>query len=141
MADVPVLVCIEGGLQGQRFAVPEGGLNIGRASENQVVVRDDGVSRFHAHILFDNGALWLRDAGSRNGVFVNGTRITQHQALKIGDELRVAEHLFVVKLVTESQLPGDTPEPTDRQTAGNDDTTQDEEAPANPSKKWFWPFS
>lgn len=141
MADVPVLVCIEGGLKGQRFAVPEGGLDIGRASENHVVIRDDGVSRFHAHVLFDNGALWLRDAGSRNGVFVNGSRITQHQALKVGDELRIAEHAFVVQLLTESQLPAKTPQPAEPRQAGNDDTTQDEEAPPAQSRKWFWPFN
>lgn len=145
MADVPVLVCTEGQVQGQRFAVPEGGLDIGRAPENHLVIEEEGVSRFHAHLLFDNGALWLRDAGSRNGVFVNGTRVTQHQALKIGDELQIAQHRFVVQLEPESQLPPPTPpleEPSEAsRPEGNEDTTQSEEPePASP-KRWFWPFS
>lgn len=135
MADVPVLVCIEGDLQGQRIAVPEGGLNLGRAPENHVVIEDEGVSRFHAHMLFDNGALWLRDAGSRNGVFVNGARVTQHQALKVGDEVQIAKHRFLVKLEPESMLP---PDRSQGGADGNQDTTQSEPPPA---KRWFWPFS
>lgn len=142
MADVPVLVCIEGDLQGQRIAVPEGGLDLGRAPENHVVIEDDGVSRFHARLLFDNGALWLRDAGSRNGVFVNDNRVTQHQALKVGDRVRVAAHVFLVQIEAESQLPPPTPAPAkQRASSGNDDTTQDEEEPKSASKPWFWPFS
>ena len=60
MEDVPVLVCTEGALAGQAVRVPQGGLGIGRAEENGVVLPDDGVSRYHARLLYDNGSLWLR---------------------------------------------------------------------------------
>jgi pSer/pThr/pTyr-binding forkhead associated (FHA) protein len=140
MADIPVLLCTAGDHAGQRIAVPEHGLNIGRSADNELVLNEDGVSRFHVRMLFDNGSLWIQDAGSRNGVFVNGHRVTGHKALKLGDEVSVADHVFLVKLESESQLPASTSTPAPAQ--GNDDTTQESEADDNkPSRSWFWPFS
>lgn len=139
MADIPVLVCTAGGHAGRRITIPEGGLNIGRSPDNELVLLEDGVSRFHARLHFDNGAVWLRDAGSRNGVFVNGKRVTDHKALKVGDEITLAEHTFLVKLESDSQLPSPTPPPTGEGGGGGDDTTQDEEPPK--ARPWYWPFS
>lgn len=113
MADVPVLLCTAGAIQGERITVPEGGLSIGRADENTIVLRDDdGVSRFHARLLYDNGSLWLQDAGSRNGVFVNDVRVTGHQALRVGDEIRVGGHVFVLRWDDSDDESGVHPKPT-----------------------------
>lgn len=143
MADVPVLYCTEGSLKGQRIAVPDGGLDIGRSDDNHVVIGDDGVSRFHARLLFDNGSLWLQDAGSRNGVFVNGVRVTGHQALKMADTISIAQHAFVVRWDDESSLVRTPMAASDRMTPlprRDEDTTADE--PPEPARKrWFWPFS
>ena len=124
MADVPVLVCTGGTLKGARIEVPEGGLDIGRAEENQVVLPDDGVSRFHARLLYDNGSLWLQDAGSRNGVFVNGVRVTGHQALRVGDEIKIADHTFTLQWA----------EPDDESVVGPVPGRE------GSGKKWWWPF-
>jgi pSer/pThr/pTyr-binding forkhead associated (FHA) protein len=126
MADKPVLVCTAGALAGQTIEVPEGGLDLGRAEENQVVIRDDGVSRFHARLLFENGSLWLQDAGSRNGVFVNGLRISGHQQIKVGDEIAIALHRFEVQWQDDPR-PRREPESSP--------------ADANARRRWFWPFS
>jgi pSer/pThr/pTyr-binding forkhead associated (FHA) protein len=77
------------------------------------------VSRYHARLVFENGSLWLQDAGSRNGVFVNGVRVTGHKALKVGDSMTIAEHTFELRwLDDESSVeapvvliagPGSTP--------------------------------
>lgn len=125
MADVPVLVCTGGSLAGTRIEVPEGGLNIGRSSENEVVLQDDGVSRFHARLLYDNGSLWLQDAGSRNGVFVNGVRVTGHQALRVGDKIKIAEHQFTLQWDEPDDESGVRPVP---------DLDDGEK------KRWWWPF-
>jgi pSer/pThr/pTyr-binding forkhead associated (FHA) protein len=103
MADVPVLVCTSGELAGKRIPVPEGGLGIGRSPENTVVIHDEGVSRYHGRLLFDNGSLWLQDAGSRNGVFVNGARVTGHKALKVGDSITIAQHTFELRWPDEDE--------------------------------------
>lgn len=130
MADVPVLECTGGPLRGQVFHVPEGGLTIGRAADNTIVISDDGASRYHARLLYDGGSLWLQDAGSRNGVFVNGGRVTDHRALKVGDVIGLAASTFAVRWADEV----DVEEPDTR-----DDETAEENVKAS-GKPWYWPF-
>lgn len=142
MADIPVLLCTAGAIAGQRIAVPDGGLDMGRSPENHVVIEDEGVSRFHARLLYDNGALWLQDAGSRNGIFVNDTRLTGHRALKVGDEIRIAEHAFKVSWDDEPSVAIKRPKEVEEassevQEPGGDATT---ETDIRPKRRWFWPF-
>jgi len=140
MADIPVLHCTAGAIAGQRIVVPDGGLDLGRSPDNNVVIEDDGVSRFHARLLYDNGALWLQDAGSRNGIFVNDQRLTGHRALKVGDEIRIAAHTFKVAWDDGPDASGGQPEPDsppDGAGLGGDATT---DADTPPKRRWFWPF-
>src|SRR5712672_100760 len=51
-------------------------IRIGRASDNEVVIRSDVVSRYHAELRRRDGAWDLVGLGS-NGTFINGERITQ----------------------------------------------------------------
>jgi pSer/pThr/pTyr-binding forkhead associated (FHA) protein len=135
MADAPVLVCTGGALKGRAIRVPEGGLDIGRAEDNHIVVKDDGVSRYHARLLYDAGSLWLQDAGSRNGVFVNGARVTDHRALKVGDVIRLSDHTFAVRW--EAEVDPANP-PLDDET---EEAATTEEGPPPPERKpWYWPF-
>ena len=128
MSDAPVLVCTAGALQGSRFHVPDtGSLKIGRAEDNQVVIKDDGVSRLHAELVLQNGSLWLQDSGSRNGIFVNGARVTSNMQLKVGDELTIANHTFAVRW--------DDPDSKTKPTEGEPDGER------RGKRKWFWPFS
>ncbi|MCK6502985.1 FHA domain-containing protein [Myxococcota bacterium] len=95
----PVLVCTAGKLAGQRRPVLEAGLVLGRGDHCDLIVQDPGVSREHARVFLHNDAVWVQDAGSRNGCFVNGKRLSRHKALSTGDELRIGEHLFTLELV------------------------------------------
>lgn len=140
MADVPILVCTAGALAGRRFVVPEGGLDLGRAKESGVVIVDEGVSRYHARILYDDGRLWLQDAGSRNGVFVNGSRVTGHRALKVGDEVRIAEHVFSIAQAAEDASR--TSETAAAPAAAVGASKGAEGASAKGAGgRWWWPFS
>ncbi len=134
MADVPILVCTAGSLTGKQFEVPEGGLDIGRSEENSIRLDEDGVSRFHARLLLDAGQLWLQDAGSRNGIFVNGARVTDHRALKVGDEIAIAEHVFAVQWREEDVTL--TQEVPPEVKAAIADTTEE-----GATGSWWWPFS
>ncbi|MEZ4321205.1 MAG: FHA domain-containing protein [Myxococcota bacterium] len=129
MPEVPILVCTSGKLRGQRFQVPEGGLDLGRSEDNHITIKDDGVSRFHARMLYnvDTGKLWLEDAGSRNGVFVNEVRVSGHKELKVGDQVTIAQHSFAVRWADE------TPAPVER--------SEDEDVESKRKRRWFWPFS
>lgn len=134
MADIPVLVCTAGELAGRQIPVPEGGLGIGRSPENAVVIHDEGVSRYHGRLLFENGSLWLQDAGSRNGVFVNGARVTGHKALKVGDAITIAQHTFELRWQGEEEVrPAPVPLPRDPSETLS-------ETPS-PRRRWYWPFS
>lgn len=139
MSDIPVLTCTGGALNGRFFLVPEDrGLRIGRADDNDVVIAEEGVSRFHAELIYQNGSLWLQDAGSRNGVFVNAHRVVGHQALKVGDEIAIADHKFAVRWPESGSTSGDTgasegPQQNVRLTAA--------EGKSIGKRKWFWPFS
>jgi hypothetical protein len=52
---------------------------IGRQADNHLVLRDNRASRTHARILCEHGDYYVEDAGSRNGVFVNGQRVTRRK--------------------------------------------------------------
>lgn len=64
--------------------------SVGSAATNDIVVSADRtVSRLHAVIERFPGGWSVRDLGSRNGTFVNGTRVLSDCALRTGDEIRV----------------------------------------------------
>jgi diguanylate cyclase (GGDEF)-like protein len=48
---------------------------IGRNPENALVVEDEGMSRAHARVFFDEGHYFVEDLGSSNGTYLNGARI------------------------------------------------------------------
>lgn len=59
---------------------------IGRQGENNLVLRDNRISRSHARISAENGHYVIEDLDSRHGVFVNGKRV-ERQALNDGDRI------------------------------------------------------
>jgi len=94
----PVLVATRGPLEGARFPVGEDGITLGRDPDCGVVLDDSNVSRFHARLVFHNAAIWVQDAGSRNGVFLNDKRVVRHKQLSPGDEMVVGDHSFTLEL-------------------------------------------
>lgn len=48
---------------------------IGRQSDNQLVLKDNRVSRQHARVVREGEDLWIEDQDSRQGLFVNGLRL------------------------------------------------------------------
>lgn len=67
-------------------------LRIGRRADNDVVFNRDVdllVSGHHAEIRVDGTGPVLRDVGSTNGTFVNGTRVTAPRQLAVGDRIQL----------------------------------------------------
>lgn len=62
---------------------------IGRDPENDICIRDEFVSKFHARLVYQDTAFTLVDLGSVNKTFVNGQPITEAK-LSYGDEIRFA---------------------------------------------------
>ena len=76
-----------------------GDYNIGRSSENRIILDDITVSRNHCilHILKDKAT--LIDLDSTNGLFVNGV-LEEKAELNSGDRLQIGKYQF---LLTKSQ--------------------------------------
>ena len=69
-----------GPLAGSRYLLPDGVTRIGRGPDNDVVVQGPQpaiVSVYHAEISKDETGARLRDAGSTNGTFLDGERVTE----------------------------------------------------------------
>jgi pSer/pThr/pTyr-binding forkhead associated (FHA) protein len=85
--------CLEirnGALEGRRFALEGDETLIGRGPSADVTLADEGVSREHAVLSFDEETSgWtLEDLQSTNGTRVNGKRV-RSSALQSGDELQI----------------------------------------------------
>lgn len=88
------------------FLPSEGLTTFGRITENDIVIRDDAVSRHHAEMLFnpDSVTLSIRDLGSTNGTYVNGKRIKVAVQLEHGDQVRIGKSLISIKSADTQQL-------------------------------------
>jgi pSer/pThr/pTyr-binding forkhead associated (FHA) protein len=72
-------------------------LLIGRASTCDIVFSDRTVSRQHATVWQEYGAVYVRDLGSVNGTYVNGAKAEGMVRLNAGDELQLGNvHLRLV---------------------------------------------
>jgi hypothetical protein len=75
--------------RGTTFAITNG-LGIGREPDNAIVVLDDAyISGHHVKITVADGSVLIDDLASRNGTYVNGTRLSRQQHLHAGDRIQV----------------------------------------------------
>jgi len=75
----------------------EGEFFVGRGSDCDLVLDDSMVSRRHAVFHVKGATVEVEDLASRNGVFVNGTRIAGCVALKSGDRTRIGSQELLLK--------------------------------------------
>jgi EAL domain-containing protein (putative c-di-GMP-specific phosphodiesterase class I) len=80
----------------RRLDIPALPCEIGRRSDAPVSLQCASVSKNHACFFSVGGRLCLRDLGSTNGTFVNGTRLTgsSHVELAEGDLIQFATLVF-----------------------------------------------
>lgn len=64
---------------------------IGRATDNDIVIDNGGVSGHHAIIEQEGDVFYIADTNSTNGVFINGRRVTR-EPLRYGDEITIFKH-------------------------------------------------
>ncbi|MFH0964536.1 MAG: FHA domain-containing protein [Planctomycetota bacterium] len=77
--------------RGRQILIVRGGLIIGRIPETCDIVCDNtAVSREHAKVYPIGGRVVLVDLKSKNGTYVNGMRITQHE-LSDGDVISLGK--------------------------------------------------
>jgi hypothetical protein len=71
---------------GRQVPIPDGLLRIGRALDNDLVIADSRVSRYHAQIVRGADGSVVRDLGSTNGTALAG-RVVSEGRLADGDQL------------------------------------------------------
>jgi transcriptional regulator with PAS, ATPase and Fis domain len=93
----PALVCAFP--RSAALALPDSGATVGRAWLDENGLGDNEVSGAHLRIDRAGGVLRVADAGSRNGTWVNGTRLAPHELLPLDDGavLRLGRTLFVAR--------------------------------------------
>jgi sigma-B regulation protein RsbU (phosphoserine phosphatase) len=79
MPRTPRLTLIEPGGNRQEVVVRTTPFRIGRQTGNELILRDNRVSRQQAQIILENGKFILVDTGSRHGTHVNGRPVERHE--------------------------------------------------------------
>ncbi len=85
-------------------------INIGRHPDNDLILNDPHVSRFHAQMRIIQGQYRLFDLNSTGGTYVNRQRITEH-TLKTGDVVTFSG-ISLIYGHEYNQMPGETQEYT-----------------------------
>jgi hypothetical protein len=99
---VALLTASAGPAAGHDYAVRPGRWKLGRAPREEsgfqlLAVPDPSMSRDHFALEAGVAAVVLRDLGSTNGTFVNGSRV-ERSILAEGDQVRAGETTFRVQL-------------------------------------------
>ena len=89
-------------------------LVVGTSAENQLVLTDPTISRYHVELQSDDG-IQVRDLGSRNGTFINGVRV-RTAVVPLGAHLRVGGS--VIRLLAPSATPPSVVSPAPLELAG-----------------------
>jgi pSer/pThr/pTyr-binding forkhead associated (FHA) protein len=74
---------------GQAHVLDSRSLTVGRSAENDIALADDFASARHARIEPRRDGVWVSDAGSTNGTYVNGSKLAKPHRLSPGDVIRL----------------------------------------------------
>jgi len=69
----------------ERIVELVGNITIGRTADNGIVLDDTQVSRCHAMLLVQDGAVLLLDMESSNGTLVNGAPALPDEPVRLAD--------------------------------------------------------
>lgn len=85
---VAQLVIADSDTDARKFSLTDTEYLVGRHRDNNIQITDLGVSGFHARIFRSGDGYAIEDLKSRNGIWINGTRVF-HATLRNGDLLRL----------------------------------------------------
>ena len=84
---------IQKGRDSRRVKVDSFPVSIGRDPINSIVIDDEGVSRFHVKIKKKKFSYIIQDLGSRNGIYINGEKVS-NSVLHNNDQVQIGETLL-----------------------------------------------
>ena len=117
-------------------------VTVGRAPGSSIRTTNNSVSRNHGRVALDGERYVVKDAGSRNGTYVNGARVDGVRVLKDGDILHFGEFPVIFLLndsraesVPIEQLAVGPVKKHEEASKRKAETHDEPSAPAAPAKK------
>jgi pSer/pThr/pTyr-binding forkhead associated (FHA) protein len=94
------LEILNGGFEGMSYALSDQEIVIGRNPTTDITLLDEGISREHALVLYDEDGpgYVIEDLQSTNGTKVNGKRV-RSASLVDGDQIQIGQTLFRFVLI------------------------------------------
>jgi two-component system response regulator AtoC len=80
----------------KKFPLDKPAVTIGRSSDNDIVIREDFISRNHVQINPGQDSIVVKDLGSTNGINVNGEKVKE-ALIKIGESFILGKMEFFLK--------------------------------------------
>lgn len=99
----PELVVVGGTNIGLTWPLPRGSLRVGRARECDIAIDDPALSRTHLALDVEPDGIWVTDAGSTNGTFLNGVRLDARHHWSPGEIIEAGASLLSI------EMPGGEP--------------------------------
>lgn len=108
-----LLIWQEGDLIKEQWVLSDNEILIGRDEQCQIKLPSRWISRVHVRLTRKGDRFEVEDAGSKNGLYINGERVYKSQVLEDGDKLQLAPGLDLIFVDSESTapLPGRSLEP------------------------------
>ena len=91
---MPKLIITDGKEKMEEITLPQGTINIGRMSDNDIQIDDASVSAHHAQVVTFFKPTYVKDLMSTNGSYVNGVQIQEH-TLEHGDVITIGQHHII----------------------------------------------
>lgn len=91
-------------IDGKRHPLTKSRTIIGRGSDADITLADNGTSRKHIEITWDGKRGHIRDLGSTNGSKVNGRAVTQ-AALEPDSEISIGQTRIIYRVLPQTAAP------------------------------------
>jgi hypothetical protein len=91
------LVITDGSRTGMEMPLGQGPITIGRASDSNVVIRDDYTSTNHARLELRQDGWIITDLDSTNGTFLDGQRVTTPMHVAEGAPITIGTTTFELR--------------------------------------------
>jgi len=122
-----ILTITQGPSEGKAFTLQKDAVKIGRLSAtNDLVLNNQSVSQHHACIHFSDGAFFVKDAGSRNGTYLDGKRLAGDESVRLEDDAELCFGSICLKFARsaagESREKENPTEPSDASESAVDKT-------------------
>jgi DNA-binding response OmpR family regulator len=105
LAREALLILAKDGKPAQNWPLTNEVTTIGRWDDNDIAIPDRWISRHHAEIRRRGVRYVLYDLGSKNGLFLNGERVSEPVALENGDQIQLAPRCLLTFVDSEATAP------------------------------------